>query len=167
LCGINEVDFYSAIATFEGAAKRLQKIKENDNSVFYFDFAHSPSKLKATTKAVKEQFKERKLIACMELHTFSSLKKEFLEQYHGAMDEADIPYVYFNPHTIEHKKLEAINPQEVKDSFKNEKVKVFTNSKEMVESLKKLKGKDTVFLMMTSGNFDGIKMEELADLLLD
>jgi UDP-N-acetylmuramate: L-alanyl-gamma-D-glutamyl-meso-diaminopimelate ligase len=167
LCGINEVDFYSAIATFEGAAKRLQKIKENYNSVFYFDFAHSPSKLKATTKAVKEQFKERKLIACMELHTFSSLKKEFLEQYHGAMDEADIPYVYFNPHTIEHKKLEAINPQEVKDSFKNEKVKVFTNSKEMVESLKKQKGKETVFLMMTSGNFDGIKMEELADLLLD
>jgi UDP-N-acetylmuramate: L-alanyl-gamma-D-glutamyl-meso-diaminopimelate ligase len=116
---------------------------------------------------VKEQFKERKLIACMELHTFSSLKKEFLEQYNGAMDEADVAYVYFNPHTIEHKKLEAINPQEVKKSFKNEKVKVFTNSKEMVESLKKLKGKDTVFLMMTSGNFDGIKMEELADLLLD
>jgi len=167
LCGINEVDFYRAIATFEGAAKRLQKIKENESSVFYFDFAHSPSKLKATTKAVKEQFTNRKLIACMELHTFSSLKKEFLEQYHGAMDEADVPYVYFNPQTIEHKKLEAINPREVKDSFKNEKVKVFTNSKEMVESLKKLKGKDTVFLMMTSGNFDGIKMEELADLLLD
>lgn len=167
LCGINEVDFYSAIATFEGAAKRLQKIKENNNSVFYFDFAHSPSKLKATTKAVKEQFKERKLIACMELHTFSSLKKEFLEQYNGAMDEADIAYVYFNPHTIEHKKLEAINPEEVKKSFKNEKVNVFTNSKEMVESLLKHKGKDTVFLMMTSGNFDGIKMEELADLLLD
>jgi UDP-N-acetylmuramate: L-alanyl-gamma-D-glutamyl-meso-diaminopimelate ligase len=167
LCGINEVDFYRAIATFEGAAKRLQKIKENDNSVFYFDFAHSPSKLKATTKAVKEQFKDRKLIACMELHTFSSLKKEFLEQYQGAMNEADVPFVYFNPHTIEHKKLEAISTKEVQEAFKNEKVNVFTNSKEMVASLKKLKGKNTVFLMMTSGNFDGIKMEELADLLVD
>lgn len=166
-CGISEVDFYRAIASFEGAAKRLQKIKENDSSVFYFDFAHSPSKLKATTKAVKDQYKNKKVIACMELHTFSSLKKEFLAHYEHAMDAADLPYVYFNPHTIEHKKLESINPEEVKAAFKNDKVKVFTESSKLMEELKKLKGDNVVFLMMTSGNFDGVKMEELADVLID
>lgn len=164
--GIADQKFYGAISTFRGAARRLEPVRETSNSVIYKDFAHSPSKLKATTSAFKRQFPQRELIACMELHTFSSLNAEFLKEYKDSMSLADKAFVYFNPHTIEHKKLAQISREQVKDAFATDNVTVFTNSQELVEELKSLNWIDRNLLLMTSGNFDGIDFNRLADELI-
>ncbi|KAA3650946.1 MAG: peptidoglycan synthetase [Bacteroidetes bacterium] len=156
--GIDEADFYKAIQGFSGAAKRLEKIAANESTTVFKDFAHSPSKLKATTSAVKKQFAARELIACMELHTFSSLNKEFLKQYTGSMSAADEALVYFNPKTLEHKGLPAISAQEVEAAFLPSKVKVFNVSDEIADYLKSKDWNNKVLLLMTSGNFDGIDL---------
>lgn len=160
--GITSEQFYEAMKTFKGAAKRLELVFKNEHFNFYKDFAHSPSKLKATTSAVKEQFKGRKLIACMELHTFSSLTEEFLNEYKGAMNTADTAIVYFNPHTIEHKKLKAITIDQVKQAFDRKDLMVFTKSSDVTDFLKSQNWKDKVLLMMSSGNFDGVDFKVLA-----
>jgi len=161
--GITSEQFYKAMRTFKGAAKRLELVFKNQHFNFYKDFAHSPSKLKATTSAVKEQFKERKLIACMELHTFSSLTEEFLNEYKGAMNTADTAIVYFNPHTIEHKKLKAITIDQVKQAFDRKDLMVFTKSSDVTDFLKSQNWEDKVLLMMSSGNFDGVDFKALAN----
>jgi len=161
--GVNIHDFYTAIQDFKGASKRLELVKQTKDFSMYKDFAHSPSKLKATTKAVKQQFKNRELIACMELHTFSSLNNEFLAQYNGAMQNADKAFVYFSPKTLEHKKLTPISPQEVKEAFATENVTVYTNSKQLLKDLKAIIWKNKTLLMMSSGNFDGVNFNELAE----
>jgi UDP-N-acetylmuramate: L-alanyl-gamma-D-glutamyl-meso-diaminopimelate ligase len=160
--GINADDFYGAIQTFKGAAKRLELVHQQDGFHFYKDFAHSPSKLKATTQAVKQQFTNRKTIACMELHTFSSLNEAFLNEYNGAMDAADEAIVYFNPHTIAHKKLKDITVEQVLQAFNRSDLKVFTESKTVTDYLKNHRWKNKVLLMMSSGNFDGIDFKLLA-----
>jgi UDP-N-acetylmuramate: L-alanyl-gamma-D-glutamyl-meso-diaminopimelate ligase len=159
--GIGDKDFYTAISEFRGAAKRLQLLNETDETSVFQDFAHSPSKLKATVTAVKEQFPHRKLTACMELHTFSSLTAAFLPEYKGCMDAADEAYVYFNPHTLAHKKLEAINPEQVREAFGGN-VKVFTDSAELMALLKGLDYHQRNLLMMSSGNFDGVNLKAFA-----
>jgi UDP-N-acetylmuramate: L-alanyl-gamma-D-glutamyl-meso-diaminopimelate ligase len=164
--GISDAQFYEAIQTFKGASKRLELVKKTEQSVVYKDFAHSPSKLKATTKAVKDQFPNRKLIACMELHTFSSLNKAFLQEYENSMANADEAYVYFNPHTIEHKRLEALSPEQVKDAFASDNVTIFTDSEELVQQLKQHQWHNKNLLMMSSGNFDGIDFAKLAEELV-
>ncbi len=158
--------FDKHIQTFNGASKRLELIAKTATSNVYKDFAHSPSKLKATTMAVKNQFENRRLIACMELHTFSSLTAEFLKEYHGAMDAADEAIVYFNPHTIEHKKLASISVDQVKSAFARNDIKVFTNSQELQAYLMQISWLNSNLLLMSSGNFDGIQMEEFAEKLL-
>ncbi len=165
LLGLSDKEFNTAISSFKGAARRLQTVARTPQSSIYWDFAHSPSKLKAPIQAVKEQFPKRKLVACMELHTFSSLTKEFLKEYIGTMDLADVKKVYFNPHTLAHKKLPDLNPQEVK-AFFGGNVEVFTDSKAMVASLKATSWKDTNLLMMSSGNFDGVSIKALAEELI-
>ncbi|MEZ4936570.1 MAG: Mur ligase family protein [Crocinitomicaceae bacterium] len=160
--GVSEDDFYTSMQTFSGASKRLELVKENKHSVFYKDFAHSPSKLKATTKALKEQFPERTLIACMELHTFSSLKTDFLPLYENSMAAADKAYIFFDPKVIEHKKLEPIDSDFVKKCFKSDNVEVFTNSNDLIDKLKNEQWHEKNLLMMSSGNFNGVKFEELA-----
>ncbi|MGZ4044403.1 MAG: UDP-N-acetylmuramate--L-alanine ligase [Bacteroidia bacterium] len=160
--GISNGQFNEAIQSFKGAAKRLELVYKKDNFNFYKDFAHSPSKLKATTNAVKEQFTHRSVIACMELHTFSSLNEEFLNQYHGAMDLADEAIVYFNPHTIAHKKLKEITVHQVHKAFNRPDLKVFTKSSEVTDYLKSQRWNNKVLLMMSSGNFDGVDFKELA-----
>lgn len=160
--GIDDSTFYSAISTFAGAAKRLQLLAANKNTNIYLDFAHSPSKLRATTKAVKEQFPNRNLVACMELHTFSSLNKDFLSEYNGTMDKADMAYVYFNPETIKHKRLPDIDPKEVKNAFGG-KVEVFTDSQKLVEAIKSISYESSNLLIMTSGNFSGVDIKMLAN----
>jgi UDP-N-acetylmuramate: L-alanyl-gamma-D-glutamyl-meso-diaminopimelate ligase len=160
--GISDNDFYRAIQTFKGAAKRLELVYKKDNFNFYKDFAHSPSKLKATTNAVKEQFTGRTVIACMELHTFSSLNEEFLQQYNDAMDLADEAIVYFNPHTIAHKKLKEITVDQVHKAFNRPDLKVFTKSSDVTDYLKAQHWDNKVLLMMSSGNFDGVDFKELA-----
>lgn len=160
--GIENDAFLRAMATFTGAGKRLQKVRETDTCVLYKDFAHSPSKLKATTKAVKEQFPHRTLVACMELHTFSSLKKEFLPQYLDAMEQADQAIVYFSPSVVAHKKLEPITREQVKTAFGGN-VLVLTETQEVLDFLRAQTWKNAVLLMMSSGNFDGIDYEKLGE----
>ena len=120
------------------------------------DFAHSPSKLKATVHAVKSQFPDRKLVACMELHTFSSLTKSFLPQYENAMAEADTAFVYFNPEVIKHKRLEAFSVDDVRKAFGGNNLTVFCDSAELQKTLRQIDFHDKTLLMMTSGNFDGV-----------
>lgn len=165
--GVSDEQFYEAISSFKGASKRLELLKRAEGTTIYKDFAHSPSKLKATTAAVQSQFPDRTLIACMELHTFSSLNKEFLQEYDGAMDTADEALVYFNPHTIAHKKLAPISAEEVKAAFGgNDNLQVFTDSKALQEKLKAMSWEGKNLLLMSSGNFDGINLEQFADQLV-
>ena len=164
--GVAPDDFYREISTFTGASNRLEKICETDTSVAYKDFAHSPSKLKATVNAVRERYPEKRVVACMELHTFSSLMADFLPQYKDCMAEADIAYVYFNPKVIEHKQLTPITKEEVRDAFGTKNVEVFTESEALQERLKSLHYDNTALLMMSSGTFDGINVKEFAKELL-
>lgn len=161
--GISDEQFYHAIASFKGASKRLELVAENENCGVYKDFAHSPSKLKATIEAVKEQFPDRKLVACMELHTFSSLSEEFLKEYKNAMNLADIGIVYYNPEAVEHKKLSPITSEMIFKSFNREDLEIFSNSKLLIDRLLTIENSDTQFLLMSSGNFNGIDIEQLAN----
>ncbi|MCE3296635.1 MAG: UDP-N-acetylmuramate--L-alanine ligase [Crocinitomicaceae bacterium] len=160
--GITADRFLEAMADFTGAGKRLQKVAETDSFVMFKDFAHSPSKLKATTKAVKEQFPDKTVIACMELHTFSSLNKNFLPLYEGAMDQADRALVYFNPEVVKHKKLEALSSDFVNECF-GQKVNVSQKTEEVLEYIDNHLTANCVLLMMSSGNFDGINYEHLGE----
>jgi len=164
--GVTDEQFYSVISEFPGASNRLQKIAETKNSIAFKDFAHSPSKLRATVKAVKHQFPDRKLIACMELHTFSSLTEEFLPQYSGCMDEADVAFVYFNPDVIQHKHLKNIDPEQVKLAFGGKNLTVFTDSEALQVKLRALNYNNSALLLMTSGNFSGVNLIEFANELL-
>ncbi len=168
--GIAPDDFYREISTFTGASNRLEKICETETSVAYKDFAHSPSKLKATINAVRERYPEKKLIACMELHTFSSLMADFLPQYKDCMKEADIAYVYFNPKVIEHKRLTPITADEVREAFGTKNVEVFTESEALQEAVRNqlsaVKSQNTALLMMSSGTFDGINVKQFAEELM-
>jgi UDP-N-acetylmuramate: L-alanyl-gamma-D-glutamyl-meso-diaminopimelate ligase len=162
--GINNHQFYEAIQSFEGAAKRLEVVFQNSNSVFFKDFAHSPSKLKATTAAVKEQFPDRKLLACMELHTFSSLNENFLQEYKDAMISADEAVVYFNPHTIAHKKLKEITKEQILHAFGNGKnLKVYTDINQLKQDLLQTDTNNKNILMMSSGTFDGLDFSALSE----
>ena len=153
--GLSDEQFYRAVRTFNGAARRLEILSENGHSTVFRDFAHSPSKLLATARAVKKQFPDRKLVACMELHTFSSLKKEFLPHYKGSMEDADLAFVYFNPQTVEHKKLEPITPDMVSEGFQKAGLQVYTDSTELFAILRNIDWKEANLLLMSSGNFDG------------
>ncbi len=160
--GIEPKDFLTAMQNFTGAGKRLQKVKETPSFVMFKDFAHSPSKLKATSKAVKEQYADRKVVACMELHTFSSLKKEFLPHYKDAMKGVDKAIVYFNHDVVAHKKLEPITEQQVFEGF-NGGIEVMTKTEDVLAFIRKEKWDNAVLLMMSSGDFDGINYDLLAE----
>jgi UDP-N-acetylmuramate: L-alanyl-gamma-D-glutamyl-meso-diaminopimelate ligase len=164
--GITDEQFYSSILSFKGASNRLERIGGNNETIIFKDFAHSPSKLMATLKAVKEQYPEKELIACMELHTFSSLSKEFLSHYKGCMDEADRAIVYFNPHAIQLKKLPPITPLQVKEGFSNDNLEVYMDSQLLKENLLKQNWNQKNLLMMSSGNFDGLDLKDLVNRIL-
>lgn len=164
--GVTDEQFDEAIQTFGGASKRLELVKKNDDCAVYKDFAHAPSKLRATIAAMKDQYPQRKLVACMELHTFSSLTAEFLKQYAGTMDKADVAFVYYSQHALQLKKLPDLDPEQVRLSFANAGLRVFTDSAQMVAELKKMLWRQTNLLMMSSGNFDGIDFAALAEELL-
>ena len=160
--GIDPHVFFQSVQSFTGAGKRLQKVAEKGSFVMFKDFAHSPSKLKATTKAVKEQFKQRHVVACMELHTFSSLKKEFLPHYKDAMAMADTAIVYFSPEVVKHKKLEQITTEMVVEGFGGN-VTVMTETSEILRFIYSKDWNNSALLMMSSGNFDGIDYEKLGN----
>ena len=159
--GIDEDDFYEAIATFKGASKRLEKIAESNTSVAYKDFAHSPSKVEATTKAVKEQYVNRTLVACLELHTYSSLNPEFLKEYEGTLDAADIAVVFYSPHALEIKKLEVITKEQIENAFKRKDLIIYTNSNDFKNFLFDQDFKNKALLLMSSGNYGGLDFEAL------
>lgn len=161
--GINRDSFLETMQSFKGAAKRLELLASNDTKAIYTDFAHSPSKLKATIEAVKEQYPNRKLVACMELHTFSSLSKNFLEQYKGCMNKADKALVYYNHHAIELKRLEELSIELVEKAFDKEGLKVTTDSSEFVQFVKQNAEDNTNILIMSSGNFGGVNIKQLAE----
>ena len=165
--GVEDADFFKAIESFSGAAKRLERIAESKTCLAYKDFAHSPSKLKATVSAVKEQFPNRKLIACMELHTFSSLKKEFLPHYKDCMQEADEALVYFSPEVVAHKKLEPITTEMVADAFGTSNVRVFTDATKITDLLRSKKWENANLLLMSSGNFHGVDLDAFAKELIE
>jgi UDP-N-acetylmuramate: L-alanyl-gamma-D-glutamyl-meso-diaminopimelate ligase len=144
----------------------MQKIVETENAIAFKDFAHSPSKLKATITAVKAQFPSRKLVACMELHTFSSLTEAFLPEYKNCMEQADMALVYFNPNVIKHKNLKEITSKDVLEAFGGDNVQVFTNSLELQSVLKNINYQNKSLLMMSSGNFDGLNVVEFVESLL-
>lgn len=159
--GISDIDFYNAIGSFEGTSRRLQKLKENNNGVVYLDFAHSPSKVKATVDAVAGRYSDRKIIACFELHTYSSLSKEFLPLYIDTLKNADIAFVYFNPHAISLKKLTPISVNDVKEAFGGVNIQVFDDSSEMFSSILSVSYTNPVYLFMSSGDFNGLDISSV------
>jgi UDP-N-acetylmuramate: L-alanyl-gamma-D-glutamyl-meso-diaminopimelate ligase len=163
--GIDEDDFYEAISSFSGASKRLEKIAQNDSTVIFKDFAHSPSKVEATTNAVKNQFKERTLLACLELHTYSSLNADFLKEYLGALDAADVAVVFYSPHAVEIKKLEKVTKEQIASAFKRDDLIIYTDPKEFKEYLFSQNLDNTALLLMSSGNYGGISFDEVVALV--
>ncbi|MCF2489801.1 UDP-N-acetylmuramate--L-alanine ligase [Dyadobacter sp. CY347] len=165
--GITDDQFYEAIQSFKGASKRLELLGKSETVNIYRDFAHAPSKVEATTAALKEQYPERTLVACAELHTFSSLNKAFLSQYRRKLKAADIAVVYYNPQTVEHKRLEPISEDDIRTAFKRDDLKVFTDSGEMVNFLKSLTWENANLLLMSSGTYGDLDLKALATELLD
>ncbi|WP_282112830.1 UDP-N-acetylmuramate--L-alanine ligase [Maribacter stanieri] len=163
--GVDEEDFYEAIATFSGASKRLEKIAEASTSIAYKDFAHSPSKVAATTKAVKEQYPNRKLIACLELHTYSSFNPEFLKEYKGALDAADEAVIFFLPESVAIKKLEAVTPEQISEAFQRKDLKIFTDAASFHEYLENQSYDNTTLLLMSSGNYGGFDLRKFQELM--
>jgi UDP-N-acetylmuramate: L-alanyl-gamma-D-glutamyl-meso-diaminopimelate ligase len=164
--GVSDDGFYDAIQSFEGTSGRLQKLKENGNGVFYYDFAHSPSKVKATVEAVAARYPGKNIIACFELHTYSSLSKDFLPYYKGTLEKAASAFVYFNPHQFELKKLESLSKEAVKEAFSGQNLAVYDNSAEMFDYLKSRHFFSPVYLFMSSGDFDGCDLKQLSEELL-
>jgi UDP-N-acetylmuramate: L-alanyl-gamma-D-glutamyl-meso-diaminopimelate ligase len=162
LLGVDEQTFYTAISSYKGANNRLELLKSNDKTSVYRDFAHAPSKLKATINAVKEQYPDRKLTACFELHTYSSLNKDFLYQYRDSMNEADEAIVFFSYHALDLKKLPALSALDVEFAFNNTKLQVFTDSGKLKEKLLNQNWGNRNLLMMSSGNFEGLDVKVLA-----
>ena len=163
--GVDEDEFYEAITSFKGASKRLEKIIENKSTVVFKDFAHSPSKVKATTNAVKNQYKNRNVLACLELHTYSSLNTEFLSEYKGALDNADTAVVFYSPHALEIKKLEKISSVQIKKAFERDDLIVYTNPTKFREFLFSQNFKNTAILLMSSGNYGGLNFNELEQVI--
>ncbi|MGB3343425.1 MAG: Mur ligase family protein [Aequorivita sp.] len=159
LMGVDADDFYEAIATFKGASKRLEKIAETKTAVAYKDYAHSPSKVKATTQAVKNQYPNRKLIACLELHTYSSLSPDFLKEYRGTLDSADTAVVFYSPHAVMIKKLEEIKQEQIEEAFDRDDLVVFTNPADFKTYLYTQDYENSCLLLMSSGNYGGLDME--------
>lgn len=164
--GVDEMDFYEAMATFKGAAKRLEKLVEGKDRVAFKDFAHAPSKVSATTKAVKEQYPQHRLIACLELHTYSSLNPEFLKQYRGALDAADTAVVFYSPESVKVKGLQEVTKEQIMEALNRMDAQIFTDSLAFQDYLFAQSFKDTTLLFMSSGNYGGIDFEKLQTIFL-
>lgn len=165
LMGVDEIDFYEAIASFTGASKRLEKIWESPKTIVYKDYAHSPSKVEATTNAVKEQYPNKKLVACLELHTYSSLTPAFLEEYQNTLNAADEAIVFYSPDAVAIKGLEPIREEQIVASFNRESLSVFTEPASLESYLKEKDLNNTVLLLMSSGNYGGLPLENLETIL--
>ena len=165
--GVDEDDFYEAIASFSGASKRLEKIAEGKNAVVFKDFAHSPSKVAATTSAAKEQYPDRSLVACLELHTYSSLSAAFLKEYKGTLDAADVPVVFYSPEAVKIKQLETVTKKQIAEAFERDDLEIFTSAEAFREFLYARDFRDSVLLLMSSGDYGGLDFKALKSLVED
>lgn len=164
--GITNEQFYSAITSFQGAAGRLEKLGETGDVTVYKDFAHAPSKVLATVKAVQEVNPGRELVACVELHTFSSLNKKFLPQYKDTLKNVQTPVVYYNPEKLKAKRLDPINGADIKSAFSNPRLQVFDDAGKLQEFLLSQQWRNKTLLMMSSGNFGGLDLRQLSDKII-
>ena len=163
--GVSEEDFYEAIADFKGASKRLEKIGENSETVIFKDFAHSPSKVEATTNAVKEQYPNRTVLACLELHTYSSLNEEFLKEYRGSLEKADEAVVFYSPHAVKIKRLKEVSKEQIANAFQRDDLIIYTEPKAFKDYLFSKELSNTALLLMSSGNYGGLEFDEVKELL--
>jgi UDP-N-acetylmuramate: L-alanyl-gamma-D-glutamyl-meso-diaminopimelate ligase len=163
--GVGEDEFYEAIANFKGANKRLEKIAENKTTVVFKDFAHSPSKVEATTNAVKKQYQNRKVVACLELHTYSSLNANFLKQYEGTLNNADVAVVFYTPSAVEIKQLNPISANEIRNAFKRKDLIVYTNPSNFKAFVFNQDFKNTALLLMSSGNYGGLDFNKFKEIV--
>ncbi len=163
--GVDEDDFYEAIASFSGASKRLEKIAEGKSAVVFKDFAHSPSKVAATTSAAKEQYPDRSLVACLELHTYSSLSAAFLKEYKGTLDAADVPVVFYSPEAVKIKQLETVTKKQIAEAFERDDLEIFTSAEAFREFLYARDFRDSVLLLMSSGDYGGLDFKALKSLV--
>jgi len=165
--GIHDEQFFEAIPSFEGASNRLEKLGENDKLMIFKDFAHAPSKLEATTMATKSQFPSRRLTAVLELHTFSSLNKDFISTYKNTLGSADEAYVYLNPEVVKHKNLESISDEELKMAFQRQDIQIFRESEALFTTLSEKKFENSILLFMSSGSFNGTNIKSFSNQLLE
>ncbi|MEC5142839.1 Mur ligase family protein [Chitinophaga sp. 212800010-3] len=163
--GLSDAQFLAAIASFKGAAKRLELVAKNDHCVIYRDFAHAPSKVKATMEATRQQFPGRRLIAVLELHTYSSLNAAFLEQYKGAMDPADVAVVFYSKHALEIKRMPDLDPEMIRQQFARQDLQIFTDREKLEAFLSSQQYNETNLLLMSSGTYDGLDFAGLKSLL--
>jgi UDP-N-acetylmuramate: L-alanyl-gamma-D-glutamyl-meso-diaminopimelate ligase len=159
--GVDQDDFYEAIASFKGASKRLDKLAENQNSVVFKDFAHAPSKVKATLEAVKEQYATKKIVACLELHTYSSLNATFIKQYKDSLNAADTAVVFYTPEALKIKKLDSLTKSQIKEAFAREDLIIYTEAEEFSDFILNLELDHTALLLMSSGDYGGLDLEKL------
>ncbi|MBN1387173.1 MAG: peptidoglycan synthetase [Bacteroidales bacterium] len=164
--GISDDDFYQAIGRFKGSVKRMQLLSKSEDCSVYLDFAHAPSKVKATVNALSERYPGHRLVTCLELHTYSSLNTDFLDNYKGSLAEADKAYVYYNPHALNLKRLKILDKQQVKQSFGDDNIMVLDDSDELFYKIKEEAGPYTVYLFMSSGNFNGFDLARYAEELI-
>lgn len=162
LMGVDKTDFIEAISSFSGASKRLEKLSKNSESVLFKDFAHSPSKVQATVDAVKSQYPKKKLLACLELHTYSSLNATFLKDYKDTLSQADEAVVFYSPHAVSIKGLEEVSEQQIKEAFQKENLTVYTKATDFQKDILEREFDNTVLLLMSSGNYGGLDLEKLA-----
>ncbi|MCB8994117.1 MAG: peptidoglycan synthetase [Bacteroidales bacterium] len=167
LLGLPEKDFLFSMSTFQGAGRRQELLAQSRKKMVYLDFAHAPSKVSATVQAFRQQYPDKKLVACLELHTFSSLNTEFLPQYKSSMDLADIALVFYDPEVVRHKKLPSFEPNQVTEAFGRKDLIVLRDSKEVRERLLAIHDEDCIFLIMTSGSFSGLDLKQLAEEIVD
>jgi UDP-N-acetylmuramate: L-alanyl-gamma-D-glutamyl-meso-diaminopimelate ligase len=163
--GIDEDDFFEAVASFKGASKRLERLAISPNGVIFKDFAHAPSKVAATTQAVRDQFSSHHFVACLELHTFSSLNPNFIDEYAGALDPADLAIVYYTPQAVALKGLEVLSEAQIAAAFKRDDLVIFTDPIALSDFLLGLNQKPLALLMMSSGNYGGLDLSALNALI--
>jgi UDP-N-acetylmuramate: L-alanyl-gamma-D-glutamyl-meso-diaminopimelate ligase len=165
LMGVYEEEFNSSIISFDGADKRLEPLLYENDRAFYKDFAHSPSKVKATTEALKNQFTDRKLIALLELHTFSSLNENFIGEYKNTLDNCDIKILFYDPKAVEKKGLNNISEKAIKSAFKDDSLFIFSDSDELKKFLFELDYKESNLLFMSSGNYASLDLNEIREFI--
>jgi UDP-N-acetylmuramate: L-alanyl-gamma-D-glutamyl-meso-diaminopimelate ligase len=161
--GIEDQAFYNSIQSFKGVERRQQLLASGSTRAVYLDYAHIPSTVKATINAFRETYREQKLVTCLELHTYSSLNTEFMPLYKGSLDESDLAIVYYNPSVVKHNRLPDLSPEEIKKQFGKEDLVVYNDSSQLEQYLKELSNDTCVLLLLTSGNFSGINLNNLAN----